>query len=59
MTDKRGVDGEGAVADRVSDSVEALLTEDVADCWVCDCGVTEEVGNCGELGRDVVGCCVG
>lgn len=37
----------------------AEIEEDVDDCWTGDCGVTEEVGNCGELGRDVVGCCVG
>lgn len=47
----------------VSESVGALLTRcvesgNVVDCWLCDWRVTEEVGNCEELGRGV-GCCVG
>lgn len=63
-TDEGPEDAGGIEESWVSESVGALLTscvesgEDVADCWLCDCDVSGEIGNCGELRKDV-GCCVG
>lgn len=48
----------------VSELVGALLARcveagDVTDCRVCDCDVTEAVGDCTTLWGDVVGCGAG